>query len=78
MSRAGISTFLQLPTTSEILKNLCSTMSWLQEFYIATSSFFTCNFYQVELLRKMKKRDLKNMLENYFSIVPFSLITDSN
>jgi len=53
-------------------------MSWLQEFYIATSSFFTCNFYQVELLRKMKKCDLKNMLENYFSVVLFSLITDSN
>ena len=34
-------------------QNLCSTMSWLQELYIATFSFFTCNFYQVGLLRKM-------------------------
>jgi len=53
-------------------------MSGLQEFYTATFSFFTCNFYQVGLLRKMEKCDLKNMLENYFSIVLFSLITDSN
>jgi len=28
-------------------------MSWLQEFYIAAFSFFTCNFYEVDLLRKM-------------------------
>jgi len=28
-------------------------MSWLQEFYIATFSFFTYSFYQVGLLRKM-------------------------
>jgi len=28
-------------------------MSWLQEFYIATFSFFTRNFYHVGLLRKM-------------------------
>jgi len=28
-------------------------MSWLQEFYIATFSFFACNFDQVGLLRKM-------------------------
>jgi len=53
-------------------------MSCLQEFYIATFSFFACNFYQVGLLRKMSKCDLKNMLGNYFTIVLFSLITDSN
>jgi len=36
--------FLQLPTASEILKNLCSSMSWLQELCIATFSFFACRF----------------------------------
>jgi len=53
-------------------------MRWLQEFFIATFSFFTCNFYHVGPLREMQKCDFKNMLENYFSIVLFSLITDSN
>jgi len=28
-------------------------MSWLQDIYIATFSFFASNFYQVDLLRKM-------------------------
>jgi len=28
-------------------------MTWLQQFYIATFSFFTRNFYQVGLWRKM-------------------------
>jgi len=47
---------------------------------MTTIFFFTwnvsCYFYQV--LCKVQKFDLKNMLYNYFSIVLFSLITESN
>jgi len=47
---------------------------------MATCFFFTynfsCNFYQV--FCKVQKFDSKNMLENYFSIVLFSLITELN
>jgi len=44
---ASFSTFLQLPTASEILRIYVVAyvvLIWLQEFYIATFSFFTCNF----------------------------------
>ena len=47
MSRASFSTFFTASNSFWNTQNLCSTMSWLQEFYIATFSFFTYNFYQV-------------------------------
>jgi len=50
MSRASFSTFFTASNNSWNIQNLCSAMSWLQEFYIATFSFFTCNFHQVGLI----------------------------
>ena len=59
VSRASFPTFFTASNSFWNIQNLCSTMSWLQEFYIAAFSFFTCNFYQAGLLRKMWKFDLK-------------------
>jgi len=68
MSKARFSTFFTVSEKSEFM---------LYDEQVATFSFFTCNFYQVGLLRKMQKRDLKSILVNYFSIVLFSLKTGS-
>jgi len=53
-------------------------MSWLQEFILQLFPFHMQLLSSRPIAQNVTVCDLKNMLENYFRIVLFSLITDSN
>jgi len=62
MTRTSLSTFFTASNSFWNNQNLCSAMSRLQEFYIATFSFFACNF----LLQLLSSRPIAQNVKVWF------------